>query len=147
MRTHVSFQHPAEFVPISEEEGVLSVSGIDWFVALLQRIPRLQIDPKLCQEDWGVVIFIPRDGMKFWIGIGGPYHKQGQWLVFLNHGSLAWLQRFHKAGKQALQQLAIDLHEVLSADPAVSEIRWYEPRETLKAEPIGSATPSSLGSY
>jgi hypothetical protein len=144
LRTHVSFRHPAEFVPISDEDGILSTTGADWFVKLLERIPGLEIDRDLCQEDWGVVVFAERDGMKFWIGIGGPYNEEGQWLILLNHGSFAWLQRFRKSGREALQQLAIDFHQVLTGDPAVSKIQWYEPRETQKAEPVGHTTPTSL---
>ena len=51
MRTNVSFRHPAAFVSIPEVEDVLAVSGAEWFADLLRRIPDLQVEPELCQED------------------------------------------------------------------------------------------------
>ena len=56
MRTNVVFNHPAEFVLLSDEDGILAVDGAKWFVDMLSRIPGLQIDNELCQEDWGVAI-------------------------------------------------------------------------------------------
>ena len=53
IRDNVTFQHPATFVPVAEAEGIMSIDGAAWFVDLLGRIPRLVIDPDLCQEDWG----------------------------------------------------------------------------------------------
>ncbi len=45
MRTNVRFNHPSKFVPVSEDDGVLAVEGAQWFVALLQQIPRLEVAP------------------------------------------------------------------------------------------------------
>jgi hypothetical protein len=65
MRTHVTFRHPAEFVPISDEDGILAVSGAQWFAELLRGVSGLQIEEELCQEDWGVVLFARRNRKKF----------------------------------------------------------------------------------
>ena len=50
MRTHVTFRHPTEFVPLSDEDGVLAVRGAAWFAAMLRRVPGLEIDGDPCQE-------------------------------------------------------------------------------------------------
>ena len=69
MRTNVTFRHPGEFVRLSDEDGILAVSGAQWFATLLRRVPGLEIDEDLCQEDWGVVLFARRNGKKFLIGL------------------------------------------------------------------------------
>lgn len=69
MRTNVIFRHPTEFVAASAEDDILSADGADWFVSLLRQIPGLEIEPQLCQEDWGVVVLAKRKGKRFWIGL------------------------------------------------------------------------------
>ena len=69
MRTNVTFRHPAEFVPVSDADGILAVGGAQWFAALLRRVPALEVDEDLCQEDWGVVLLVRRNQRKFWIGL------------------------------------------------------------------------------
>src|SRR5689334_22419672 len=69
VRINVTFRYPAEFVPLSDEDGILAVPGAEWFVKLLRRVPGLELDEQLCQEDWGVVIFGRRAAKKFWIGL------------------------------------------------------------------------------
>jgi hypothetical protein len=56
MRTKVSFRFPAEFVGADEDEGILGVKGVGWFIERLQRIPQLTLVPKLIQDDWGVAV-------------------------------------------------------------------------------------------
>ena len=87
MRTSVTFRHPAEFVGDSDDGGgILAVSGAYWFVELLRRVPRLQIDQNLCQEDWGVVVFARRNSKHFWIGLSA-WNSEGAWLAHFHHGS------------------------------------------------------------
>ncbi len=148
MRTHVTFRHPAPFLPIRDEEGnivsdgtILSVQGADWFAAALKRIGALEIGPDLCQEDWGVVVFVKRNHKKFWIGLSmWPDYEQG-WLAHIHHGSFAWFQRFSSSGNQELQDLAKDVHGALSNDPSVSEIAWYRQEELIKGPDSSSPTP------
>src|SRR5437868_5003327 len=71
MRTNVTFRHPAQFVALSDEGRILAVNGALWFAMVLQRVPALQIDDDLCQEDWGVVLFARRRNKTFWIGLSG----------------------------------------------------------------------------
>lgn len=141
MRTNVTFQYPAKFVPLSDEDGILAVGGAQWFVALLRRVAGLEIKDDLCQEDWGVVLFARRDQMRFWIGLSA-WDSENEWLAHFHHGSLAWLQRFSRSGKGALQSLLADVHGVLASDPAVCDIIWYEESEVSKPESAGFPTPS-----
>ena len=109
MRTYISFRYPAQFVAFSEEDSILSVNGAVWFVELLRRVSDLHVDGELCQEDWGVVIFVRRGQMKFRIGLsilsdGGP-----SWLAHFHYRSLALLQR-----SNVLQNLACDFHGMLT---------------------------------
>ena len=91
MRTNVTFRHPAEFVPLSEDDGILAVSGANWFGALLGRVPGLVIDDNACQEDWGVVFFVRHNQVKFWIGLSA-WDETGKWLAHFHYGSFAWLR-------------------------------------------------------
>ena len=138
MRTYVSFQHPAEFVPVSKEDGIGAVGGAQWFVSLLQRVPGLQLDKGLCQEDWGVVAFARRNEKRFWIGLSMWPDGEHAWLAHVHHGSFAWLQRITPSGKKEMRQLLTDIHDVLASELAVSAITWYEESEMGKAHPQGS---------
>jgi len=142
IRTNVSFRYPAEFVRVSDDDGILSVDGAQWFVHLLKRIPGLWVDEDLCQEDWGVVIFASRDDKKFWIGLSCWGEGEHTWLSHCHHGPTAWLQRISSSGKREMQRIVTDLHRALTDDPAFADIIWYEEREMRKAQPVGSATPS-----
>lgn len=141
MRTNVTFYHPAEFVPLSDSDAILAVGGAQWFVALLRRVPGLQIDDHLCQEDWGVVVFARRNQKKFWIGLS-TWDAENTWLAHFHHGSFAWLQRFSSSGKSELQRLVSDIHAVLAQEPRVSDILWYEESQMNTAQPAGSQTPA-----
>ncbi len=141
MRTNVSFEHPAEFVPVSDEEGILAVAGAQWFVSLLRRVPDLQIDEPLCQEDWGVVIFARSARKKFWIGLSLWPEGEHAWLAHFHHGSFAWWQRLSSSGQRELQRLISDVHAVLTSESAISDIVWYEESQMKKAQPEGFATP------
>ena len=141
MRTNVTFHHPAEFVPVSDEDGILAVGGAQWFATLLRHVPDLQIDGELCQEDWGVVIFGRRAQKKFWIGLSMWPEDEHAWLAHFHHGSFAWLQRFAVTGQSELQRLVADVHRVLTSEPAVSDIVWYAESQMRKAQPDGFATP------
>jgi hypothetical protein len=141
MRTNVIFRYPAEFVLLSPEDGILSVDGVDWFVSLLQRIPGLQIEPELCQEDWGVVAFAQRNGKRFWIGLSSWPDEEQMWLAHFHHHSFAWLQRWTTSGKDELQQLVLAAHAALCGDSTVSRLAWYRERDITKAHAHGSPSP------
>lgn len=142
MRSNVSFRYPAEFVPFSEEDQILAVQGADWFIALLRRVPGLQIENELCQEDWGVVVFASRNGKQFWIGLSLWPDGKDTWLAHIHHGSFAWLQRLSRSGNAELKHLISDFHDVLASDPAVAAITWYSESEIRKPSPQGFATPN-----
>ena len=141
VRTNVTFRHPAEFVPVSDDEGsILAVSGAQWFATLLRRVPGLKIDDELCQEDWGVVLIAEQERKKFWIGLS-MWEGDHAWLAHFHYGSFAWLQRFSSSGKREMQRLLSDVHGVLTSEPTVSGVIWYEESEINKARPAGFPTP------
>jgi len=140
MRSNVSFRHPAEFAALPDTEDILAVGGARWFADLLRRIPDLELDGELCQEDWGVVVFARRKEKIFWIGLSA-WQGDHTWLAHFHHGSFAWLQWFRSSGKEELRRLLADAHAVLSSEPAVSDIVWYEEKEMRKGNPRGFATP------
>jgi hypothetical protein len=140
VRTYVTFRHSALFVPVSDEDGILSVQGADWFVSLLRRIAGLELQTDLCQEDWGVVVFAERAGKKFWIGLSAE--EEGAWLAHVHHGSWALLQRWSTAGDRELQRLVGDLHGMLAGEAAISEITWYREEDMMKGGRHGSPTPN-----
>jgi hypothetical protein len=141
VRSNVIFEHPAEFVPLSPDDGVLSAVGADWFVSLLRQIPGLQIDSDLCQEDWGVVFFVQRGGKRFWIGLCSWPDAEHMWLAHFHHRSSAWLQRLSASGNNELKQLVSDAHAVLSGDPSVSRVAWYKEQDVANANAHGSKSP------
>jgi hypothetical protein len=141
MRTNVSFRHPAEFVAVSDEDGILAVAGAQWFVSLLRRVPDLQIEAGLVQEDWGVVMRARRAKKSFWIGLSMWPEGEHAWLAHFHHGSFAWLQRLGSSGASELQRLIFDVHGVLVSEAAVSDIVWYEESQMRKAQPDGFTTP------
>lgn len=111
-----------------------------WFAALLRRVPGLELDEDLCQEDWGVVLFARRNQRRFWIGLSA-WDSEGAWLAHFHHGSFAWMQWFSSTGKIELKRLLVDVHDVLASEAAISQIAWYEESEMKKAEPVGFVTP------
>jgi hypothetical protein len=140
MRTNVTFRHPAEFVGDHEDgAGILSVNGAQWFAELLRRIPDLHVEHDLCQEDWGVVVFVRRNQKAFWIGLS--FWDEGSWLAHVHHGSFAWLQWFSSAGTKELKQLLTDFHDVLSRESLVSAVAWYDEREMRRSNPTSYPTP------
>jgi hypothetical protein len=141
VRTNVSFRHPAEFVSLAESNNILAVDGACWFVTLLHRVPGLEIDENLCQEDWGTVIFAKRNGKAFWLGLSA-WTDEGFWLAHIHHGSFAWLQAISPTGKKEMNRLVTDIYAVLTSEAAVSDIAWYEEKEMRKAEPESFPTPN-----
>jgi hypothetical protein len=116
MRTHVTFRHPAEFVPVSEDDGILSSTGVEWFLTILRQVPDLELDPDLCQED--------------------------DWIVHV-HGATSWLQRLSGAAAPAVDRLAHDLHIALQADPLVADVQWSTQRELNQGHRQGAPTPGA----
>lgn len=134
MRNNVTFRHPAEFIPLSEDDAILATSGAEWFVSLLRRIDGLSVQSELCQEDWGVVVFAERSRKRFWIGLSFWPDGEQAWLAHFHHHSLAWLQRWTVAGKRELELLVSDFHSVLASDPIVHEVEWYHETDLRKAD-------------
>lgn len=141
MRNNVTFNFPERFLPLSEEDGILSKDGAQWLVSILKTIPSLEIDPDLCQEDWGVVLRVKRNQRKFWIGLSFWPDGEQAWLVHLHHDSFAWLQRFSTTGKAELEKLILNMDDALKANPSVSNIFWYSEEEIDKPTAVGSPTP------
>ncbi len=119
---------------------MLATRGADWFVDLLRKVPGLEVNDDLCQEDWGVVVFAGRNRKSFWIGLSA-WEDDGSWLAHFHHGSFAWLQRFSPSGKSELAHLLADVHTILKSDPAVSAIRWHDEKAMRGPAPAAFATP------
>ena len=141
MCNNVKFQYPAEFVPLSDEDGILAIEGTAWFVQLLQRIPDLTVNPELCQEDWGVVIFARRNGRKFWIGVSMWPEGEHAWLAHFHHDAFSWIQKLSASGKAELRRLVTDFHQVLASEEAVTEIKWHLESEMMRANPREFSSP------
>jgi hypothetical protein len=140
MRTHVTFRHPAEFVPLSDDDGILAVCGAQWFDALLRRVPGLLIEEDLCQEDWGIMCFARRNQKTYRIGLSA-WTTEGTWLAHFRHGSFAWFQWFRSSRNDELTRLLADVHDGLASEPAISDIVWHEESEMCKPQPAGFPHP------
>lgn len=141
MRNHVTFRYPEPFVRYSEEDGILSTAGAEWFAALLRRVSSLEVDPEFCQEDWGVVIFVSRNGKRFWVGLSMWPDGESAWLAHIHHHSTAWLQRLTSSGRRELEALIGDIHQALSQAASVSGVIWYREGDMKSAHVQGSPTP------
>jgi hypothetical protein len=138
MRTHLTFRHPAPFVPLSEQDdGVLSTDGAKWFVELLGQIGGVSVDAALSQEDWGVAIGLKRGDRVFWIGLSAS--ADNEWIAHLHHASL--LQRLSAAGQRDLDRLTLDLHDVLERENSVTDLKWYWEHEFGSPRSQGAAAP------
>jgi hypothetical protein len=142
MRTYVTFRHPGPFKRLSDDDGILSVKGADWFVALLRQVRDLELRAELCQEDWGVVAFAARAATRFWIGLAAE--EDQSWMAHFHHGSWAWLQRFNSSANRELQRLVQDFHEVLAHEAAVGAITWYREDDVMKRRQFGSTAPDDV---
>ena len=144
MRNNVTFRHPAEFIPVSEDDGILATSGADWFVSLLQRIDGLSVQSELCQEDWGVVVFAERAGKRFWIGLSLWPEDEQAWLAHFHHHSFAWLQRWSTAGKLELERFVSDFHSVVASEQTIYDVTRYYESDMRRGDAQGSATPNAV---
>jgi hypothetical protein len=141
MKTNVTFLCPEEFVRVSEDDGILSAKGADWFVTKLKKISAFAVDDRVYQEDWGVAIIGKRKEKRFWVGLS--FFPDGEicWLVHVHHGPWTFLQRVLPSGKAELYELARDLDRVLKADATVSRVRWYRAEDLQKGHETWSEIP------
>lgn len=122
MVNEVNFRYPAPFVPHPQDEGILDVSGAEWFAALMRRIDGLRIDEPFVQEDWGVALAAYRGRAKFWVHFQ-PGGSDGCWFAEFSLPTFSW-RRLTAGGKADLARLVTDIDRLLSNDPQVSEINW-----------------------
>ncbi|MBL9184700.1 MAG: hypothetical protein JNN17_21320 [Verrucomicrobiaceae bacterium] len=141
MRTNVVFRYPAEFVPLSFDDGVVATAGAQWFLTLLSRLSGVVIDGEMCQEDWGVVVFVRRCQTKFWIGLSAWSDGEGAWLAHFHHGSFPWLKKFSSSGREELRNLLVDFHHMLVNEPTVSDIVWHQESQMTRPNPESFDSP------
>lgn len=79
-----------------------------------------------------MVVFAKFEGRRFWIGLG--WNGDSPWLAFIVYRTF-W-QRFFLANRSAFGRLAYRLHEVLRADPDVSDIAWYSKDDLMHNNPL-----------
>ena len=128
MRTTVSFEYPARFVGTeADDAGVLSIKGAGWFASILGSIPELEVNPQLCQEDWGVVVFTKRRQIAFDFFFWGGLAEDpiSSWVAEVRHGGLFGLQRFMTKGQQELRFLVQDFHQTLTRNTQISNLAWF----------------------
>jgi hypothetical protein len=120
MRNNVTFCHPAPFVRYSEQDGILSASGADWFAN----------------------ISVSRNGKRFWVGLSMWPEGESAWLAHFHQRTFAWLQRITSAGERELDALIGDVQDTLLRDPSISRLTWYREADMNTARPNGSPTPA-----
>lgn len=123
MRNTVSFHYPAPLVVVSDEDGVLSIEGAGWFLDLLRTIRGIDLDQKVVQEDWGVVVRARRAGRSYWIGLSTM--GEHEWIAHVHHHSFAWLQRLSPGGRAARAALVGDVDHALRVANA-SGLKWFD---------------------
>ena len=140
-RTNVSFRFATEFIGAKESEDILGVSGVDWFIQRLRRIPELSLAADLIQEDWGVAVQVERRGKRFWIGVS--VFGEDTWIAHVHHPAFSVFQRLSHSGRRELHVLAADLHAVLVSDAAVSDVRWYRDRDLRRPPFVWARGPEN----
>jgi hypothetical protein len=139
MRNYVTFGFPTAWIPVSEEDGILSVSGAIWFVDILRNIPNLSIEREPCQEDWGVAIFVRYSSLRFWIGLS--FWEENKWLAHVHVAS--WFKRLRRSGRDGISHLTVDLHRALSAEVKVNGIAWHREEEMTLSSLVGANSPDT----
>lgn len=124
MRTTVSFHHPASLVVVSDEDGVLSVAGAGWFLDTIRTIPGIELDQRLVQEDWGVIVRAHRGGRRYRIGLSSAGHEH-EWVAQVRPRSFAWLERFSPGARAARAALLDELDRALRTAHA-SGLKWFD---------------------
>jgi hypothetical protein len=136
MRNLVTFEYPAPYVGASKSEDILGVEGVAWFIEILRRIPSLEIEGDLVQEDWGVVAITRHAKKTFWIGLSAE--REGEWIAHVHHPDFAWVQRVTRSGKRARYELVRALEAALH-DAGATSMTWFEERDINLR---GPGTPS-----
>lgn len=124
MRNTVSFHLAAPLAVVSDEDGVLRVAGADWFLDTLRTIPGIELDQRLVQEDWGVIVCAHRDGRRYRIGLSSAGHEH-EWVAHVRPRSFAWVERFSPGGRAARTALIGEVDRALRAAHA-SGLRWFD---------------------
>jgi hypothetical protein len=130
----VTFKYPAPYVGAPKSEDILGIEGATWFVEILRRIPSIEIDPELVQEDWGILVWVRRGGKAFWIGLSSEGDEA--WIAHVHHD--AWIQRVTPSGKRARYELVRALERALH-DAGATSMLWFEERDISLRQP---GTPS-----
>jgi hypothetical protein len=142
MRNTVAFSIPSVHWPEESDaepfSDVLLTKHTTWFLDILRRIEWLKIDPKLCQEDWGVVAFASHEKLAFWIGLSVG-DVEDEWIAHVHHGSFSMVQRFTRAGKQAFEKVIVDFDRALRESGATT-VRWYHEDDQSFKNPAASPT-------
>ncbi len=134
-------------------ESCLAESAAGWFVELLQKVPNLKVDTKLCQEDWGVLIFIERNGLKFFASLGIQEDDdsdgyQYHWLAFFTLPDKSLFSFFGRGPKpddqkRVLRTIVGDVAEVFSKEPQISDMLWFTDKESNEP-PFGQGVGTSM---
>ena len=96
MRNTVSFHYAAPLVVVSDEDGVLSVQGADWFLDLLRTISGVDLDQNAVREDRGVVVRARCARRRYWIGLSTM--GEHEWVAHVHHHSFAWAPEVQLGG-------------------------------------------------
>lgn len=136
MRTTVRFRHPAPLVVVSDEDGVLSVAGAAWFLDTIRTIPGIELDPRLVQEDWGVIVRAHRGGRCFHIGLSSSGHEH-EWVAHVRPRSFAWLERFSPGARPARAALVGELDRALRTANATG-LKWFDESDLNLRAPVAS---------
>jgi hypothetical protein len=86
------------------------------------------------QEDWGWYLTCDKDQSRHYLNLG--WSADEEWLMWIERRrSLSdWIRG---RNKEAAPQLARDLHAILSADPAIVDLRWSH---IVSGQPESSGT-------
>lgn len=144
MKTHVTFESDAFNTTEQKPEFVNpDCFGDDVLLWLGDELRARGVDAesKPFAEDWGWALRFTVDGQQHWIGGSRQDGTQHSWLFFIERTVGLIKSLFGKAEEKQVSPRAVQLvHECLSSNPAITEIRWHEKDAYMKGD-TDSGTP------
>ncbi len=131
MRTHVEFRS-AKFPPYDGEEEINP--GL-WGRRLAEYLKRElavrgMTTGEIMAEDWGCCLPVQHEPFDLWIGCGHQYGEDDVFLCFVEPSKATVRKWFKKMDTtSAIARVSDLLHEILSADPEIRNLRWMQEGE------------------
>ena len=135
----VSFERPVPFLSVDDiphgreiaEHLLNALTGLGYTISGYDEL------------EWAFVFTCRMDRRSFDVSFAHIGDQPREWVIITSYSGFSLLSRLFRAGdKEEHIQLLLSIHDILSADPTVSVVRWYTKNEWDWLESAGA--PVSL---